>query len=259
MPISDLSARQTIVCHPTDTEPVMDEARVDDGLERAFPDVAGCSPSIGIAILAKAPIPGLSKTRLIPRLGAEGAAVLQRWLLSRSVSTAVAAATGPVTVWCTPTVAQADFHRCAEQHGVTLREQPAGDLGARMFAALQASPTPVGTLLVGTDCPCLTPALLRTAAAALNDSDAVLIPAEDGGYVLLGLRYPDSALFASVEWGSDRVLTQTRQRLGDLHWQWCELATLWDVDRPGDYQRLLEEFPELATMIARWAPPELIP
>ncbi len=251
LPISDLSARQTIVRQPTDTEAVMGEAGADDGLERASLNMAGLSPSIAIAILAKAPIAGLSKTRLIPRLGAEAAADLQRWLLSRSVATAVAAATGPVTVWCTPTVAQADFLRCAEQYGVTLREQPAGDLGARMLAALLASPTPAGTLLLGTDCPRLTPALLRAAAAALNDSDAVLIPAEDGGYVLLGLRRPAPALFAGVEWGSERVLTQTWQRLAELHWRWRELPTLWDVDRPDDYQRLLEEFPEVATMRVR--------
>ena len=240
-----------IVRRPADSELVVDEARTDVGLERGLLGATGSQPSISIAILAKAPIAGLSKTRLIPQIGAEAAAALQRWLLYRSVATAVAAATGPVTVWCTPTVAQADFCRCAEQYGVALREQPAGDLGTRMLAALLASPTPAGTLLIGTDCPRLTHALLQTAAAALNDSDAVLIPAEDGGYALLGQRRPAPALFAGVDWGSDRVLAQTRERLNELRWQWNELATLWDVDRPADYQRLLGEFPEIAGMTAR--------
>lgn len=203
-------------------------------------------PAIGVAILAKAPIAGLAKTRLIPCLGAEGAAALQRWLLQRAVANAVAAATGPVTVWCAPKVDQADFVRCAQQFEVSLRRQPAGDLGARMLAAVAESPTSAGTLLIGTDCPGLTPAVLRRAANALRDQDAVLVPAEDGGYALLGLRRAVPTLFAAVDWGSAVVMTQTRQRLSELRWRWRELATLWDVDRPADYQRLQREFPEVA-------------
>ncbi|MBL8419518.1 MAG: glycosyltransferase, partial [Dechloromonas sp.] len=59
---------------------------------------------IGLAILAKAPVPGLAKTRLIPHLGADGAAALQRWLLERIVTTALAADIGPVSLWCTPDI-----------------------------------------------------------------------------------------------------------------------------------------------------------
>mgnify|MGYP000541159985 CR=1 FL=1 len=87
-----------------------------------------------VAILAKAPIPGLAKTRLIPHLGAEGAAVLQAWLLQRTLSTAHAANLGPVTLWCAPDRSHPAFAEAAAQ-GVALAEQPAGDIGQRMQAA----------------------------------------------------------------------------------------------------------------------------
>ena len=79
---------------------------------------------VGIAILAKAPVPGLSKTRLIPRLGADGAASLQRWLLQRTLATAIDADTGPVTLWCAPDQGHPDFVACAACGVDTLRTQP---------------------------------------------------------------------------------------------------------------------------------------
>ena len=71
-----------------------------------------------------------------------------------------------------------------------------------------------------------------------GSNDAVFIPAEDGGYVLVGLRRPQPRLFAGVEWGSERVMVQTRQRLSELALSWVELPPLWDVDRPADLARL---------------------
>jgi glycosyltransferase A (GT-A) superfamily protein (DUF2064 family) len=68
----------------------------------------------------------------------------------------------------------------------------------------------------------------------------VLVPADDGGYVLLGLTRSDKRLFEGIAWGSDTVLADTRARLRALDWRWRELETLWDVDRPEDYQRLVE-------------------
>lgn len=203
------------------------------------------SHPIGVAILAKAPIPGLAKTRLIPRLGADGAAGLQRWLLQRTVATALVADVGPVSLWCAPDLRHPDFALCRAFGPVRLRQQPAGDLGRRMHAAIEASPTPGGTLVIGTDCPVLTPARLRAAAQALRDDDAVVVPAEDGGYVLIGMRRAAAAAFAGVDWGSDRVMTQTRQRLRTLGWRWSEPEALWDVDRPADFERLEAMFPDL--------------
>lgn len=200
---------------------------------------------VRIAILAKAPLPGLAKTRLIPRLGEQGAAALQRWLLQRAVATALAADTGPVALCCAPDERQPDFEACRAFGPLRLRRQPEADLGARMLAAL-AQPPAQPTLVIGTDCPALTPALLRRAAACLRDGDdAVMLPAEDGGYVLIGLREAAAAPFSGVDWGSDRVMAQTRARLAALGWRWSEPATLWDVDRPEDFDRLAALCPDV--------------
>jgi glycosyltransferase A (GT-A) superfamily protein (DUF2064 family) len=86
----------------------------------------------------------------------------------------------------------------------------------------------------------LTVSHLRQAAHALaGGNDAVVVPAEDGGYVMLGLNRCEAALFQEIEWGSAKVMTATRKRLRRLRWRWKELETLWDIDRPEDYRRLL--------------------
>jgi hypothetical protein len=97
-------------------------------------------------------------------------------------------------------------------------------------------------LLIGTDCPSLTRDDLREAAEGLRRGiDAVIGPAEDGGYVLIGLRRCAPELFTGISWGTGSVLHQTRLRLRDLGWKWNELSERWDVDRPEDVERLKRE------------------
>lgn len=199
---------------------------------------ADADDRVEIAILAKAPVAGQAKTRLIPRLGADGAARLQGWLLARTVETAAAAGLGPIVLWCADQPDHPDFRRCVGSGKVSLQAQPEGDIGVRMLAAAAAAETPAGALIIGTDCPVLTPALLREAAAALNGNDAVVFPAEDGGYVLIGMRRPAPEVFAGIEWGTGSVMARTRERLAGIGWSWAEPATMWDVDRPADYERL---------------------
>jgi rSAM/selenodomain-associated transferase 1 len=191
---------------------------------------------VAIAVLAKAPLPGLAKTRLIPALGAAGAAALQARLIERAVATAQAAALGPVTLWCAPDTSHPLFAAMREKCGVTLACQPDGDLGARMHAAFVAAAGPV--IVIGTDCPALTATHLRELAGALREHDAVLIPAEDGGYVAVGLRRPCEALFSKMEWSVATVICETRKRLRSMKLSCRELAPLWDVDTPEDYVRL---------------------
>jgi rSAM/selenodomain-associated transferase 1 len=191
-----------------------------------------------ISILAKAPVPGAAKTRLIPAIGAHAAAVLQERLTERAVATARAAALGDVAVWCAPD----STHRSFRDLGVALKRQPDGDLGARMLAAFQGAPT----LVIGTDCPALTAAHLRDAAAALTEHDVVLIPAEDGGYVLIGARAPHPELFAGMTWSVPTVLAETRARIAARGLSCAELPALWDVDTEDDLARMERAFPELA-------------
>lgn len=204
----------------------------------------------GLAILAKAPVPGLANTRLIPHLGAEGAAALQRWLLQRIVTTALAADIGPVTLWCTPDTGHPAFVACSVLGPLALRRQPDGDLGERMLAAIAGSNTPFGTLVVGADCPLLTPALLRRAANALASHDATVVPADDGGYVLIGMRRPSPRVFADVDWGSGHVMDQTRARMAELGWRWKEFESLRDVDRGEDLAQLIACFPDAVSLTA---------
>ena len=199
---------------------------------------------VAIAILAKAPVPGRVNTRLIPAIGAHAAAILQERLTERAITTALAADVGPVTLWCAPDATHSTFLKSVMQHRIVLKPQPEGDLGARMLAAAAASSSPV--LVIGTDCPALTDLHLRGAANALREgTDVVIIPAEDGGYVLIGTRKPQPAIFADIAWGTNTVLADTRTRIIEQRLMLIEQPPLWDVDTEADLARLESEFPEL--------------
>ena len=201
------------------------------------PVAAAAPAAISIAILAKAPVPGIAKTRLMPVLGTDGAAKLQAHFIRRSVQTAMTADVGPVTLWITPDRHHPAVKAIAMPLAVKLADQPNGDLGDRMLAAIAAAPEPA--IVIGTDCPALTSEHLRAAAAALRDGvDVVIVPVEDGGYGLIGMRRAEPALFAGMTWSSDSVMAETRRRLTRLSLAWWEVARLWDVDVPADLERL---------------------
>lgn len=193
-----------------------------------------------VAILAKAPVPGLAKTRLIPLLGAKGAARQQRSFLLQSLHTAQQAKLGRITLWCAPHAQHPAFRALAKAYGLQCLPQPQGDLGERMRRCMEAhfeTKNALPLLIIGTDCAVLAPGHLQEAARKLQAHDACLIPAEDGGYVLLGLRRPVPEVFEQIDWSTDRVLTQTRERLQQAGVTWAELPALWDIDEPADWQR----------------------
>jgi len=203
-------------------------------MSRANPD------TVGVAILTKAPEPGRVKTRLAMMLGTDGAAKLHERLVIHTVKAAAEAATGPLTIWAAPDERHPFFQELARQLPVALARQPEGDLGARMNAAFVRAGE--ATLVIGTDCPVLTATHLRDAANVLREGvDAVIISAEDGGYVLIGLSRPVPDLFTDMAWSSDGVMVETRQRLRHLGLSWREPAHLWDVDRPSDVGRMRRE------------------
>lgn len=205
-----------------------------------MPDAIDRTPRpVAIAVFAKAPIAGQAKTRLIPRLGADGAAKLHSALTRHALATALAADLGPVSLWCTPDCNHPEFQRRKEEFGVDLHEQTGADLGMRMFQAFTQLCAHSNVLFIGTDCPVLTVGELRAAAHLLaRKSAVVLIPAEDGGYVLIGLRRPAIQLFTDMPWGGEQVLRITRERLQHAGLCWDELPPSWDVDRPADLDRL---------------------
>jgi hypothetical protein len=198
---------------------------------------------MGIAVLAKAPIAGSAKTRLIPLLGETGAAELHQQLTFQALETACAASLGNVTLFTASEIDHPFFSECVRRFGVTLVPQQGNDIGERMLHAIQHLKKALScVLLIGTDCPALTPDNLRVAANSLHgQSRMVFIPAEDGGYVLVGATDVAPIAFSDVNWGTSDVMRQTRQQLSSIGWKqsrdWQELPALWDVDLPDDYRR----------------------
>jgi rSAM/selenodomain-associated transferase 1 len=198
--------------------------------------------AVRVAVFAKAPVPGRVKTRLAGLLGADGAAALQAGLVRRALATAIEAGIGPVELHCAPDQRHDFFARCAERFHVALLAQNGDDLGERMHAAfLGAFASGSSLVIIGTDCPALGVGDLRAARDALREGPAVISPAEDGGYVLIGLAHDVPGIFQGVDWGTGVVLRQTRARFADAGVRCIELAERWDVDRPEDYARLQAE------------------
>jgi len=194
--------------------------------------------TVEIAIFAKAPIEGLAKTRLIPCLGARGAAHLQEVLIERAVRTALASEAGPVSLWCTPDCEHPFFMALEKTYPITLNRQSDGDLGERMLGAFRQLTSRAPALLLGTDCVAMDAKHIRDAARLLQTGqDAVLLPVEDGGYIMIGMTRPHPELFDAMPWGSSRVMKETARRAKRLGLKFALFELLWDIDRPEDYGR----------------------
>ena len=193
-----------------------------------------------LLVFAKEPTPGSVKTRLAAAIGATRAAQVYRRLTALTLAHAVAARQAGVVdrieLWCAPSAASPYFRDMARKTGASLHAQGRGDLGARMAHAIADALTRGdAVLLVGTDCPLLDADRLAHAVALLARHDAVLGPAEDGGYVLVGARRP--LPFAAVRWSSPHALTDTTAGFGRAGIRWAALPVLWDVDEPADLTR----------------------
>ncbi|MBF0153148.1 MAG: TIGR04282 family arsenosugar biosynthesis glycosyltransferase [Magnetococcales bacterium] len=198
---------------------------------------------LSLNLMGKLPLPGLAKTRLIPELGAQGAAAAQArlWTHVAGVTrTWCAARPGRLyRLWCTPDTTHPLC--CTLAASDQLRQQPPGDLGQRMALIAAAAASEASCLfLIGSDAASLTAADLDAAEQALTTLPAVLGPTEDGGYLLLGLQRPDPSLFQNVTWGTATVAAATRERFRALGWSWHELPLRWDVDTPADWQRFID-------------------
>ncbi len=213
-------------------------------LAAPYPIIADVDHPFGaptLLVFAKEPVPGDVKTRLASTLGAERAASVHRELCERTLATATAARAtgivGRVELWCAPDAQHPAFLEWRDRYEVELATQSGEDLGARMRHALDSSlGEGQSALLIGTDCPTLDANCLAEAAATLADHDAVLVPAEDGGYVLVGLARPID-VFSGVAWGTAGVMAATRRNLVSARAGWRELPALWDVDLPRDLAR----------------------
>ncbi|HEX9965978.1 MAG TPA: TIGR04282 family arsenosugar biosynthesis glycosyltransferase, partial [Allosphingosinicella sp.] len=182
-----------------------------------------------IVIFAKAPVPGRVKTRLIPALGAEGAARLALEMLERTIEEALA--TGLAVELCGEPDAL-EWHEA--RAGLALTAQGPGDLGQRLARAAERVLGSEPILLIGADCPELDRERLRAAAASLEGHEAFIHPAQDGGYVLLGLRRLDRSVFEGIAWSTAAVAAQTMAKIAALGWSLHVGEILRDVDEPAD-------------------------
>jgi uncharacterized protein len=196
-----------------------------------------------IIIFAKAPQPGLAKTRLIPALGADRAAALARRMLETTLERALAAQVGPVELRVTPAMGDAAWRGILIPDGVQISAQGDGDLGARLARAAQCGlELDTAVMLIGCDCPELDSTALREAARTLRGVDAVIHPTADGGYALLGLRRFHPRLFSDIPWSTSSVARRTIQRVDALHWSLHVAAMLSDIDEPADLRHLPAEW-----------------
>lgn len=193
-----------------------------------------------ILIFSKAPVAGQVKTRLMPHISAEQAADLHEELTLDRLQMCTAARLCDVQLWCSPDVNHPFFLDCRENYGIPLHAQRGSDLGERMSSAIK---TMLGSyrkvIIIGTDAPALDKDAVASAIEQLDSADIAMVPAEDGGYVLIGASSHHDDLLASVPWGTKRVLSSTVRNLEALGLEYGLLAECWDVDRPEDLQRYL--------------------
>lgn len=191
-----------------------------------------------LVVFAKAPQAGLAKTRLIPALGAEGAAALARRMLEHTIEQALAARAGPVELCMSPAPDDAAWQNVALPEAVARTAQGEGDLGQRMARAVQRVTTQQPVLLMGSDCPGLTATRIGEAARQLQAHDAVLLPVADGGYVLIGLKSPCPELFTTIRWSTPAVAAETLRRMAALGLRVWQGPQLRDIDEAADLMQL---------------------
>jgi uncharacterized protein len=179
-----------------------------------------------LVLFTRFPEAGKAKTRLIPALGAAGAAQVHKVLTERTLALMTGA---EVHFTGADEVAFTDWLG----NGFTYIEQPAGDLTDRLLAALDPAPV----IFFGADTPDLSAAHISAAIAALETNDVVIGPAEDGGYYLIGVAKPFASLFIDMPWSTERVLPETLARLAAMGIDPVMLETLSDCDRPEDVAR----------------------
>lgn len=199
--------------------------------------------STALIVFAKAPVPGQVKTRLIPALGAEGAARLAEQLLQHTLLQVRDAPVDRLELCAAPDTTHPVFEQMRQATGKRLQLTPQGDgdLGERMHRALSRALAPHHkVLLIGTDAPALNASVLAVADAALDHHDAVFVPALDGGYALVGVTRPAPELLLRMTWSTPQVMAHTRERARRHGWRWAELPPVADIDEAADLVHLPE-------------------
>lgn len=194
-----------------------------------------------VLLYAKAPIEGKVNTRLIADIGVQAATKLQHDLIHDRLFMLTASALCDVRLMCAPDGQHDCFTRCDAEYPVALFDQSGDDLGERMFngicGALQDYQY---CIVIGTDAPVLDAEVIRQVLDKLHSgTEVVIVPAEDGGYVLIAMRQAHECLFQEISWGGAQVMQQTADKLDEKNISYELLASCWDIDRLEDYRRYL--------------------
>ena len=204
-------------------------------------------PDACIIVFLKAPVEGQVKTRLSTDIGAPIATRLYRYMAHHCIATAVESELCPVQLWSGSTPAHEFYDDLQQQYSVPLYPQQGDDLGQRMFHALSTALESYRyAVIVGTDCPELTRNDFERALHRLQEGDdAVIAPALDGGYVMLGLGKIDAELFQDIHWSSTSVYVDTKSRLDQLGYHYTVLPAHRDIDQLADVLDLQQQAPRL--------------
>jgi rSAM/selenodomain-associated transferase 1 len=220
--------------------------------QRTAPDSASAHPRSRILVFAREPLLGKVKSRLAVEIGAKQALAVYQAMLARVGQLLIQSQIAAWDLWVTSNLSHKNFVSICNKTNIYM--QTGQDLGARMDAAIRQTllkKSVESVILIGTDCPALTERYLDQALLALESGvDVVLGPAEDGGYVLVGMRRPIAAVFEDIPWGTEQVMQRTLEALKAKELTYRLLDTLWDVDRPEDLARLQLLEPPLSWKLA---------
>ena len=192
-----------------------------------------------VMIFCKAPIEGEAKTRLAKDIGNKSAIEVHRQLVKHCLDRVCALKSAEIELWAWPSKSHPYFKSIENNYKISIRTQVDGNLGRKMAHAFCSGDQGQSKLIIGTDCPTVDVDYLERAIEVLKSgADYVVGPAEDGGYVLIGMNDADLRVFEDIDWGTDCVLRQTLEKMqGKINL----LNTMWDVDNKCDLERLSRE------------------
>jgi rSAM/selenodomain-associated transferase 1 len=184
---------------------------------------------------ARSPVPGEVKTRMIPALTPQQASDLHSELVTWTCERLCSAGVGTVELWVSGDLAHPVIEHCRSLGVAAVRAQVGDDLGERMcYALTDGLARYKQVILVGSDCPSIDKDYLLDAVSELSNHAIVLGPANDGGYVMIGVTQAHPQLFSGISWGQSSVYAETVAVLQHLGLSWASLQSLPDIDRPED-------------------------
>jgi len=196
-------------------------------------------------IFTRNPEPGKTKTRLMPEVGINGAYEIHLQLLKFTLALTAKISDIEFQLHYTSHFNNQLLLKLAKKNNLTTHLQTGNDLGERMYyASLECLKNYSYCIIIGTDCPDISKQYLLDAKHYLNFGyDAVIGPAQDGGYVLIGMKNANKKIFENITWGKNNVLIDTLNNFEKLNFKYKKLSTLHDIDTKEDlkYLKLMSE------------------